>query len=131
MRRMIFGLVVAAGMATILQSCAGTTVVSTGTATGKHNPTDVEWTRNGGNADEQRYSTLNQVTVDNVGKLGLAWFAEVPERGGYQSTPLVIDGVIYMTAPWSSLYAFDARSGKQLWKVDPKAPRDIAATSIC
>ncbi len=36
-----------------------------------------------------------------------------------------------MTAPWSSLYAFDARSGKQLWKVDPKAPREIAATSIC
>ena len=39
--------------------------------------------------------------------------------------------MIYMTAPWSSLYAFDAKSGKQLWKVDPKAPREIAATSIC
>jgi quinohemoprotein ethanol dehydrogenase len=131
MRRLIFGLVVAAGAAAFLQSCAGTGVVGTGAAAGKHNPTDVEWTRNGGNPDEQRYSTLKQVTVDNVGKLGLAWFAEIAERGGYQSTPLVIDGVIYMTAPWSSLYAFDARSGKQLWKVDPKAPRDIAATSIC
>jgi quinohemoprotein ethanol dehydrogenase len=124
MRRMIFGLAVAAGMAVFSQS--GTVAVAAG-----HNPKDVEWTRNGGNPDEQRYSTLKQVTVDNVGKLGLAWFAEVSERGGYQSTPLVIDGIIYMTAPWSSLYAFDARSGKQLWKVDPKAPRDIAATSIC
>jgi alcohol dehydrogenase (cytochrome c)/quinohemoprotein ethanol dehydrogenase len=134
MRRLIFSLLVAAGVAACLQSCAGTTAVSTGTAgaaAGKHNPTDVEWTRNGGDADEQRYSKLNQVTVDNVGQLGLAWYAEIPERGGYQSTPLVIDGVIYMTAPWSSLYAFDARSGKQLWKVDPQAPREIAATSIC
>jgi quinohemoprotein ethanol dehydrogenase len=138
MRRSIFSLLIAAGVAACLQSCAGTTAVGTGAAgagtgatAGKHNPSDVEWTRNGGNPDEQRYSTLNQVTVDNVGQLGLAWYAEIAEHGGYQSTPLVIDGVIYMTAPWSSLYAFDARSGKQLWKVDPKAPRDIAATSIC
>ncbi|HVZ49388.1 MAG TPA: PQQ-dependent dehydrogenase, methanol/ethanol family, partial [Gemmatimonadaceae bacterium] len=64
-------------------------------------------------------------------QLGLAWYADIPERGGYQSTPLVIDGVIYVTAPWSNLYAFDARSGKQLWKIDPQAPREIAATSIC
>jgi quinohemoprotein ethanol dehydrogenase len=121
MRRMIFGLVVAAGVAAYSQS---------GMAAG-HNPNDVEWTQHGGNANEQRYSKLKQVTVDNVGKLGLAWYAEIAERGGYQSTPLVIDGVIYMTAPWSSLYAFDARTGKQLWKVDPKAPREIASTSIC
>ncbi|HEY4339846.1 MAG TPA: PQQ-dependent dehydrogenase, methanol/ethanol family [Steroidobacteraceae bacterium] len=122
MRQLIFGLVFAASVAASSQ---------VGAAAAKHNAHDVEWTRNGGNPDEQRYSTLKQVTVDNVGKLGLAWFAEVSERGGYQSTPLVIDGVIYMTAPWSSLYAFDARSGKQLWKVDPKAPREMAATSIC
>jgi quinohemoprotein ethanol dehydrogenase len=122
MRRLIFGLVVAAGVAAYSQS---------GAVAAGHNPNDVEWTRNGGNPDEQRYSKLNQVTVDNVGKLGLAWFAEIAERGGYQSTPLVIDGIMYMTAPWSSLYAFDARSGKQLWKIDPQAPREIAATSIC
>jgi quinohemoprotein ethanol dehydrogenase len=124
MRRLIFGVVVAAGVATYLQSGAGAAAAS-------HNPNDVEWTQHGGNPNEQRYSKLNQVTVDNVGQLGLAWYAEIAERGGYQSTPLVIDGIIYMTAPWSSLYAFDARSGKQLWKVDPQAPREMAATSIC
>jgi quinohemoprotein ethanol dehydrogenase len=123
MRRLIFGLMVAAAVSAYLQSGSA--------AAAGHNPNDVEWTQHGGNPDEQRYSKLNRVTVDNVGQLGLAWFAEVSERGGYQSTPLVIDGVIYMTAPWSSLYAFDARSGKQLWKVDPKAPREMAATSIC
>jgi PQQ-dependent dehydrogenase (methanol/ethanol family) len=138
MRRLIFGLLVAASVAAYSQSAAGTTVASTGTtgastgaAAARHNPNDVEWTQHGGNPNEQRYSKLNQVTADNVGQLGLAWYADIPERGGYQSTPLVIDGVLYMTAPWSSLYAFDAKSGKQLWKVDPEAPREIAATSIC
>jgi quinohemoprotein ethanol dehydrogenase len=120
MHRFIFGLVVAAAVAAYSQSG--------GAAAAGHN---VEWTQHGGNPDEQRYSKLNQVTADNVGQLGLAWYAEISERGGYQSTPLVIDGMLYMTAPWSSLYAFDAKSGKQLWKVDPKAPRDMAATSIC
>lgn len=130
MRRFIFGLVVAAGVAVYLQPGASATV-ATGAAAAGHNPNDVEWTRYGGDPDEQRYSQLKQVTVANVGQLGLAWYAEIPERGGYQSTPLVIDRVLYMTAPWSSLYAFDAKSGKQLWKVDPEAPREIAATSIC
>jgi alcohol dehydrogenase (cytochrome c)/quinohemoprotein ethanol dehydrogenase len=128
MRRLIFGLVVAAGVAAYSQLGACATA---GGAAARHNRNDVEWTQHGGNPNEQRYSKLNQVTADNIGQLGLAWYAEIPERGGYQSTPLVIDGVLYMTAPWSSLYAFDAKSGKQLWKVDPEAPRDIAATSIC
>ena len=131
MRRLIFGLVVAAAVAAQPQSGAATTAAGTDAAAGGHNPNDVEWTQYGGNPDEQRYSKLNQVTTDNVGQLGLAWYADIPERGGYQSTPLVIDGVLYMTAPWSSLYAFDAKSGRQLWKVDPQAPREIAATSIC
>jgi quinohemoprotein ethanol dehydrogenase len=131
MRRLIPGLIVAAGVAAYSQTGAGATVASTGTAAAGHNPGNVEWTQHGGNPDEQRYSKLNQVTVDNVGQLGLAWYAEISERGGYQSTPLMIDGVLYVTAPWSSLYAFDAKSGKQLWKVDPESPREIAATSIC
>ncbi len=121
MRRSIFGLVVVAAVA----------AHSHGAVAAGHNPSDVQWTQHGGNPNEQRYSKLKQVTADNVGQLGLAWYAEISERGGYQSTPLVIDGVLYMTAPWSSLYAFDAKSGKQLWKVDPKAPREMAATSIC
>lgn len=133
MRRLIFGLVVAAGVAAYSQSGAVTAASAgtTGASTGAAAAGNVEWVRHGGDPNEQRYSELKQVTVDNVKQLGLAWFAEIPERGGYQSTPLVVDGVLYMTAPWSSLYAFDAKSGKQLWKVDPQAPREIAGTSIC
>ncbi len=132
MRRLILGLVVAAGVtACTTPAPTGTSGSSTTAAGARHNPNDVEWTQHGGNPDGQFYSKLDQVNVDNVGQLGLAWYANIPERGGYQSTPLVIDGVLYMTAPWSSLYAFDAKTGKQLWKFDPQAPREIAATSIC
>ncbi len=43
----------------------------------------------------------------------------------------MVDGRIYVTTPWSKLYAFDAKTGKQLWKYDPQVPRELAATSLC
>ncbi|MDR2216102.1 MAG: PQQ-dependent dehydrogenase, methanol/ethanol family [Nevskiaceae bacterium] len=135
MRRILFGLIIAAVVTACSQSGSNTTGATGASGAAampvKHDPNDAEWTEHGGGTDEQRYSALTQVNADNVGQLGLAWFAEIAERGGYQSTPLIIDGMLYMTAPWSSLYAFDAQTGKQLWKVDPQAPREIAATSIC
>ena len=90
-----------------------------------------EWGSHGGGDSEQRYSPLTQVTTENVSQLGLAWYADLAERGGYQSTPLVIDGRLYMTTPWSKVYAFDAKTGKQLWKIDPEVPREIAGVSLC
>ena len=90
-----------------------------------------EWAAHGRDAAEQRYSPLNQVTAENVSQLGLAWFTPLSERGGYQSTPLVIDGRLYVTTPWSKVYAFDAKTGKALWKYDPEVPREMAGTSLC
>ncbi len=43
----------------------------------------------------------------------------------------MVDGRIFVTTPWSKVYAFDAKTGKQLWKYDPKVPRELAATSLC
>jgi quinohemoprotein ethanol dehydrogenase len=93
--------------------------------------TGAQWTQHGGGDSEQRYSTLKQINAENVGQLGLAWYADMAERGQWQSTPLVVDGRIYVTTPWSKLYAFDAVSGKQLWKYDPQVPRQLAAVSLC
>ena len=67
-----------------------------------------EWVTHGRDASEQRFSPLKQVTADNVSQLGLAWYADFTERGGWQSTPLIVDGRIYVTTPWSKVYAFDA-----------------------
>ena len=85
----------------------------------------------GRDASEQRFSPLTQVDADNVSQLGLAWFADLTERGQWQRTPIVVDGRIYVTTPWSKVYAFDAKTGKPLWKYDPKVPRELAATSLC
>ncbi|HXC59660.1 MAG TPA: PQQ-dependent dehydrogenase, methanol/ethanol family [Steroidobacteraceae bacterium] len=90
-----------------------------------------EWSLHGGDYSEQRYSTLKQITADNIKDLGLAWSADLTERGQYQSTPVVVDGRLYVTTPWSKVYAFDAKTGEKLWKYDPKVPRELASTSLC
>jgi quinohemoprotein ethanol dehydrogenase len=89
------------------------------------------WASHGRDASEQRFSPLSEVDVGTVNQLGLAWFTELAERGGYQTTPIVIDGRLYVTTPWSKIYAFDARTGKPLWKYDPAVPREIAGVSLC
>jgi len=91
-----------------------------------------QWMSQGRDYSEQRYSPLKQITADNVKDLGLAWFADLAERGGsYETTPVVVDGRIFVTAPWSKVYAFDARTGKQLWKYDPKVPGEWAVSLCC
>ena len=51
------------------------------------------WLSHGRTYSEQRYSPLDQINADNVGKLGLAWFADIPVQRGMEATPIVVDGV--------------------------------------
>ncbi|HEX3982684.1 MAG TPA: PQQ-dependent dehydrogenase, methanol/ethanol family [Acidisoma sp.] len=91
-----------------------------------------QWSSYGRDYSEQRFSPLKQIDVGNVGRLGLAWYADLVERGGsYETTPIEVGGVIYVTAPWSKVYAFDASTGKQLWKYDPKVPGAWAVKLCC
>ncbi len=93
---------------------------------------DSQWSSYGNNYSEQRYSPLDQITPDNIDELELAWFGDLAERGGsYETTPLVVDGRIYVSSPWSKVYAFDAQSGEQLWKYDPKVPGEWAVNLCC
>lgn len=78
-----------------------------------------EWLSYGKDYNEQRFSPLDKVNASNVGQLGLAWFAEFDTDRGQEATPLMIDGVLYTTTAWSKVFAFDAKTGKQLWKYDP------------
>jgi len=93
------------------------------------------WLTYGLDYAETRYSTLKQIDATNVSRLGLAWTAEIgPGGGGQEATPLVVDGVIYAITNWSIVYAIDARTGKELWKFDPKVDRAIsrdATARIC
>jgi len=90
-----------------------------------------EWAMHGGDSNEQRYSRLTQINADNVRQLGVAWAADMPEKSNWQGTPLMVDGVLYVTTPWSYLYAYDAKTGKVLWKYSPRVAREIASTQLC
>ena len=90
-----------------------------------------DWLSTGRTYSEQRFSPLKSITADNVGQLGLAWFADFDTRRGQESTPIEVDGVIYVTTAWSKLYAYDAQSGKPLWAYDPAVPREWAVNACC
>ena len=78
------------------------------------------WLLNGRTFDEQHFSPLKQITDKNAGTLGLAWSLDIDSAMGVVAEPLVVDGVIYVSAPLSKVYAVEAASGKLLWKFDPK-----------
>ncbi len=77
------------------------------------------WFLKGGNFAGQHYSPLAQINDGNVGQLGLAWSAELDIPDGIAATPIVIDGVVYISGAYSLVYAVDAASGQVLWHYDP------------
>ncbi len=89
------------------------------------------WLTYGRTYDEQRHSPLAHITLDNIGQLGLAWSYEIGSRRGIETTPLVIDGVLYGTASWSIVYALDAATGRELWRFDPKVPKWKGRNACC
>jgi len=90
-----------------------------------------DWAATGFNYDEQRFSPLTQINDGNVGSLGLAWYADMPDARGQESTPVVIDGTIYVTGPWSKLFAYDVLSGRKLWEFDPGVDRSKGVEACC
>jgi len=72
------------------------------------------WTTYNGQPNGNRYSTLTQITPGNVARLTPQWIFTLPNVGQAQVTPVVVDGVMYVTAA-NDLYALDAGSGRQLW----------------
>ncbi len=89
------------------------------------------WITHGRTYSEQRFSPLDQVNTDNVGELGLAWFADMDTARGQEATPLVMDGRLYLTTAWSKVRAFDAASGEPLWEYDPEVPGETAVKACC
>ena len=90
-----------------------------------------EWRTHGGTYAEQRFSPLDEINQENVGRLGLAWSFETGTQRGLEATPIVVDGVMYATASWSIVYALDAATGKQLWRYDPMVPRETGRNACC
>jgi glucose dehydrogenase len=90
----------------------------------------VEWLYYGGDPGGTKYSTLTDINAENIQRLQPVWqwkhwetpieeFATSP--GFFESTPLMIDGVLYVTTPYNSIAALDAETGKELWRFDGEA----------
>ena len=89
------------------------------------------WLGVGRTHSEQRFSPLSQINDRNVRDLGLAWYADIDTERGQESTPLIVDGAMYLTTAWSMVKAFDIRTGAKLWEFDPKVDKSKGADACC
>ncbi|HQT77215.1 MAG: quinonprotein alcohol dehydrogenase [Rhodospirillales bacterium 20-64-7] len=88
-----------------------------------------------------RFSSLSQITKDNVKNLHVAWTLQLGgvegggiwSHGGLEGTPIVENGYMYVTDGWGSVYKIDTHhgEGKLLWKMDPKTDHDWAGAVAC
>jgi quinoprotein glucose dehydrogenase len=93
-----------------------------------------EWRVNSGALDGRRYSPLAEIDRSNVARLELAWTFRADDMqtapaSTIQCTPIVVDGVMYLTTPGLKVVALDAASGRKLWEFDPSPGERARGTS--
>jgi quinoprotein glucose dehydrogenase len=95
---------------------------------------EVGWAVAGRDLHGTRYLPADVITRDNVGRLEVAWTYRTGETEGrfatagepsFETTPLVVDGVMYIGTPLGRVIALDAATGEELWVFDPKIARDV------
>src|SRR6266478_1587368 len=93
------------------------------------------WLTFSGDYNGQRYSPLTQLTPQNVGGLAPAWIFQTDVPGfpgrGIETTPIVIDGVMYVTGNSNTAWALDARTGVPIWKYRRTLPSNFSAFVCC
>ncbi len=88
-----------------------------------------DWTTYGGNDWNQRYSTLKQITTSNVGQLTVRKIFQtgIDRLGSFENTPIVQNGVMYVTTPYNTAMAYDLNTNKELWRYTHK----LGTTIFC
>jgi quinohemoprotein ethanol dehydrogenase len=90
-----------------------------------------DWLSHGRTYSEQRFSPLDRINKTNVNDLGVAWEYRTYSVRGLEATPIVANGVMFITLPWSKVIALDAKSGKELWTYDPRVPGATGRYACC
>ena len=85
------------------------------------------WLTYSGTYFSERYSELDQVTPDNVEDLALQWVYQARVAGPWESSPVVVDGVMYLTQRPNDIVALDARTGRVFWVYSYPTPSDHKA----
>ena len=83
------------------------------------------WLMYSGTLDSQRFSGLDQIHNRNVGDLELKWAYQIPQLDRAETTPLVVDGVMFITEAPSNVVAVDAATGRPYWRYDHELPDDL------
>jgi quinoprotein glucose dehydrogenase len=77
-----------------------------------------DWPTYGGSPANDHYSKLAQINRSNVNRLTGAWSFDAQEEGGLQTSPIIVDGILYGITPTQKVFALNAATGKLLWKFD-------------
>src|SRR5260221_2512861 len=104
----------------MMASLAAQTITSKELLDGLANPS--RWLTHSGDYFGQRFSPLTQITPANVGQLAAQWTFQTGVVNKFEATPIVIDGVLYVTGPLNHAWAIDARNGRQIWHYQRQLP---------
>ena len=91
------------------------------------NPEERNWLSYRGNLEGWGFSTLDEITTDNIANLEPVWTFSTGVLGGHESPPIVNDGIMFVTTPGNLLYAIDAASGDLLWRYQHDLPQTYIA----
>src|ERR1700733_13686418 len=89
---------------------------------------DVGWPNYGNDPGGARYSEAQQINASNVGQLKVAWTfrtgaldekRDLNEKATFETTPILVDGKLYLSTPWGQLFALDPATGTKIWEFDP------------
>src|SRR5262249_13379374 len=83
------------------------------------------WLTYSGDYAGRRYSALEQVNTTNAHSLVAKWVYQTGATGKFETTPLVVDGILYGTGPDDRAFALDARTGRPIWLYQRQLPADI------
>src|SRR2546427_12758356 len=72
----------------------------------------------------QRYSPLDQIHTGNVSKLRVAWMRQVNELDTFETSPIAVDGTLFISEPPNVVEALDAATGRGLWRYEKAIPSD-------
>jgi quinoprotein glucose dehydrogenase len=114
-RRIAWIIGFAAGVAILPVLQVFGTARQAGKASTEHN---TDWATYNGSPDNLHYSSLKQINTENVARLKPVWSYDTHQKGGLETQPLIVDGVLYGYTPHQEVFALNAETGEQLWKFD-------------
>lgn len=94
-------------------------------ATLRNSPTRTDWLHFGGNYATWRHSPITELNPESIGNLKMAWAAQTGVPGQLEASPIVYDGILYLTSAMNRLFAYDAVTGEQIWRYDHQQPADL------